>query len=175
VVINQLKLTNITCQETGNPSPLLHKKVPSSLLLYKFLQCKAIALLVYYSTGKKKCSATVTTVLSISISCSSGKTDISATPCDILLTERLLNKGIQAKTEESLLYTDRLRNKIFQSFNKVLPPITELLSMQKKCLPKQKKLLLDLTKANPDINKFLNTWKEWKHPNAAPILLFDKK
>jgi hypothetical protein len=45
----------------------------------------------------------------------------SATPRDILLTERILNKGIQAKTEESLLYTDRLRNNIFQSFNKVLP------------------------------------------------------
>jgi len=92
-----------------------------------------------------------------------------------LLTERLLNKGIQAKTEESLLYTDRLRNKIFQSFNEVLPSITELLSVQKKCPPQKKKLHLDLTKANPEINKFLNTWKEWKYPNAAPILLFDKK
>jgi len=92
-----------------------------------------------------------------------------------LLNERILNKGIQAKTEESLLYTDRLRNNIFQSFNKVLPSITELLSVKKSRLPKQKKLHLDLTKANSDINKFLNTWKEWKYPNAAPILLFDKK
>jgi hypothetical protein len=39
----------------------------------------------------------------------------------------------------------------------------------------KKKLHLDLTKANPEINKFLSTWKEWKYPNAAPILLFDKK
>jgi hypothetical protein len=83
-----------------------------------------------------------------------------------LLTERLLNKGIQAKTKESLLYTDRLRNKIFQSFNKVLPSITELLSMQNVC-PNKKPLHLDSTKANPDINKLLNTWKEWKYPNAA--------
>jgi hypothetical protein len=66
-----------------------------------------------------------------------------------LLTERLLNKGIQAKTEETLLYTDGLRKKIFQSFNKVLPSIAELSSMQKKCPSKQKKTSFGFDKSKP--------------------------